>query len=135
MVMFIATPVRVVVKMTGVDARKWRRTVPGTESEFNKCQLFLLPLDLFSIRNTPFTSWLLNLTTKSHPGVQEKEAVRMAWGRGAGHVSGDREVLSPSSFPLSSRAGHFAPPAGEGKRTHCPGFARLKLKRDIHFLA
>lgn len=69
------------------------RAVPGTESVLNKYQLLLLPLDLFLIRNTPFISWLLNFTAKSHTGStreggrQEdlgegsRTSIRGLWGR------------------------------------------------------
>lgn len=60
---------------------------------------------------------------------QEKEAVRVAWGKGAGHVS--REQDGPS-FPLSSSGGPFSPPTREGKMTRCPRFRWLKMKRYMY---
>lgn len=39
------------------------------------------------------------------------------------------------SFPLGSSSYHFEPPAGERKRTYCPRFEWLKMKRDYFFLA
>lgn len=48
--------------MTQVHTCKQLRTVPDTESGFNKHQLLLLLLDLFSISNTP------SFIDKSHAG-------------------------------------------------------------------
>lgn len=78
------------------------RTVPGTESVFNKYQLLLLPLDLFLIRNTPFISWLLTFTAKSHSGSTRESGSQENLGEGSRTgITGLRGRWSLSFLPLS----------------------------------